>query len=268
MALISVLLEVGSVTRADQARLPDSSPCEPIAAGLRREVPAHRRRAGTGARPVPAFVPVQSPTVPPAPAEGPDLERSVALTDGVVAIAMTLLILPLVEVAPEVDPDRLRSFVEDHSDLLLSFTVSFLVIYVFWAAHGTAFRRAKEADVEVPALRRLNLWWLLLIAFLPFPTAVIGREVNTTTAPVYIGTMFVLSCVTSAMSVVSMRAAGTPGRPALPWLTTLVFGLCALLSSVNADLGLYGLLLLVVVRVVEVRAHRRATAPTPSSGTT
>ena len=196
----------------------------------------------------------------PRPAEGPDLERSVTLTDGVVAIAMTLLVLPLVELAPEVDPERLWSFVQDHGDLLLSFTVSFLVIYVFWSAHATAFRRAKEAHVEVPALRRLNLWWLLLIAFLPFPTAVVGREVNTTTAPVYIGTMFVLSCLTSAMSVVSMRAAGTPGRASLPWLTTLVFALCALLSLVNADLGLYGLLLLVVVRVVEVRAHRRATA--------
>ena len=40
--------------------------------------------------------------------EGPSVERSVGLTDGVVAIAMTLLILPLVEVAGEVDTDDLE----------------------------------------------------------------------------------------------------------------------------------------------------------------
>jgi len=40
----------------------------------------------------------------------------------------------------------------------------------------------------------------------------------------------------------------------LTWVTTAVFGLCALLGAVNADLGLFSLLLLVVVRVAEAAA--------------
>jgi uncharacterized membrane protein len=154
--------------------------------------------------------------------DGPGLERTSALTDAVVAIAMTLLVLPLVEVAGEVDTDHPRSFVAEHSDLLLSFVVSFLVIYIFWSAHRAALAvlHALGHGVGAGAVRQFNMWWLLVIAFLPFPTAVVGRDLNTTSAPLYIGTMF---------------------------------GLCALLALVNADLGMYGLLLLLVVRLVEAR---------------
>ena len=81
--------------------------------------------------------------------DGPSLERSVGLTDAVVAIAMTLLILPLVEVSGEIDAGHLDRFLAEHWDLLLSFVISFLVIYVFWAAHSTALRRLTIAKVEV-----------------------------------------------------------------------------------------------------------------------
>ena len=186
--------------------------------------------------------------------DGPGLERAITLTDAVVAIAMTLLILPLVELAGDVDSRDLTGFLHEHGDVLLSFAVSFVVIYIFWAAHGTVFRRLTLAEAEPPAaLRQLNLWWLLVIAFLPFPTAVVGRDLNTASAPVYIGTMFVLSALTTAMVMVVGKVTGPSQRVRWAWLTTAVFALCALLSLVNADLGMLALLLLAVVRVVEVR---------------
>jgi len=52
------------------------------------------------------------------------------LTDAVVAIAMTLLVLPLVELAREVDTDSVGSVLTEHRDVFLGFLVSFLVIYV------------------------------------------------------------------------------------------------------------------------------------------
>ncbi|WP_395656800.1 TMEM175 family protein [Nocardioides sp.] len=193
----------------------------------------------------------------PPPPTGPGVGRTIALTDAVVAIAMTLLVLPLVEVTGDVDTTDLTGAVSDHGDLLVSFAVSFVVIYVFWAAHGTALRRLEDADdLEVPGWRGLNLLWLLVIAFLPFPTALVGQDLNTTTAPIYIGTMFVLSVLTSAIIVVTDRAVGGSGRGRWAWLTTAVFGACALLSAVNADLGMFALLVLAVVRVVETRAAR------------
>ena len=187
------------------------------------------------------------------PSNGPSLERKIGLTDAVVAIAMTLLILPLVEVTGEVDADSPTNFLVHHWDLLLSFVVSFLVIYVFWAAQSTALRRLSGSSVDVPWLGPLNMCWLLVIAFLPFPTAVVGRDLSTASAPLYIGSMFVLSALTSGITVVVDRAVGPTARSGWAWVTTAVFGVCAVVSAFNADLGLYGLLLLVVVRLVEVR---------------
>jgi uncharacterized membrane protein len=189
--------------------------------------------------------------------DGPRLERVITLTGAVVAIAMTLLVLPLVELSGEVTGDDLGGFLREHWDVLLSFVVSFLVIYVFWAAHGGAFRRLGDARAESsPLLRQLNMWWLLVIAFLPFPTAVVGREVNTTSAAVYIDTMLVLSTLTTAIILVVDRAVGPSPRVRWARLTTAVFALCMVLSLLDANLGLFALLLLAVVRLVEVRVLR------------
>lgn len=84
-----------------------------------------------------------------------------------------------------------------------------------------------------------------------------GRDLNTTSAPIYIGTMLVLSVLTSAIMVVVDRATDPTGRASWAWLTTAVFALCTVLSLVDADLGMLALLLLVVVRVVEVRVLAR-----------
>ncbi|MGV1007021.1 MAG: TMEM175 family protein [Dermatophilaceae bacterium] len=184
------------------------------------------------------------------------LERSITLTDAVVAIAMTLLVLPLVDQVEVVHNAGLSAMVGELGNLFVSFVVSFLVIYVFWSAHERALAMV---DVMAPRLRLLNMVWLLLVAFLPFPTALVGREASTTSVPLYIGTMFVLSVVTSAMIETAARtsphpdvaASRTGWRRTLTWTTPVVFGLCAVVGAVNAGLGLLGLLLLIVVRVAE-----------------
>lgn len=198
---------------------------------------------------------------------GPGVDRAIALTDAVTAIAMTLLVLPLVETAGEVEADRLGAFFTDRGELVLSFVISFLVIFVFWSAHGSAYRRVVEADTDIPALRPLNMCWLLVIAFLPFPTAVVGREVTTVSASFYIGTMLVLSVLTSAISTVVDRHLGVGQRLWWTWSTPAVFAACTLLSLVNPDLGLYGLLALAVLRLVEVRVARRRLHDPSAEGT-
>jgi uncharacterized membrane protein len=184
---------------------------------------------------------------------GPGLERTITLTDAVVAIAMTLLVLPLVEVSGDVDVSHLTKFLDENRDLLLSFVISFLVISAFWSLHGAAYRRATEAEVEPRVLRQLNVWWLLVVAFLPFPTAMVGRDLNTATGPFYIGTMTLLSAITSAIVMVVGRATGDAWHARWAWLVTAVFALSTGVSAVAPDVGALFLLLIAVIRVLETR---------------
>lgn len=202
----------------------------------------------------------------PQPAEGPPLERTITLVDAVVAIAMTLLILPLVDVARDLDLHGLGAFWAENRTLLMTFVISFVVIFAFWSAHGAIFRRLVEGGrPDVRWLALFNLGWLLMIAFLPFPTALIGDSVNSTTAPIYLGTLSVISALTLAMTVAVHRAVGLPLGVA--WLTTAVFAAGTIVSLINASAGMYVLLALFVVRPIEGRSFRRAVARAGSSGT-
>lgn len=192
----------------------------------------------------------------------PAVERTVMLTDAVVAIAMTLLVLPLVEAVPEVDLDDVGAFAAGHISLFVSFVLSFLVILLFWAAHHRFFPFV--ADMT-PSLRMLNAVWLLVVAFVPFPTALIGRGPTTSTTPVYIGTILVLGIVSAAMMHVVARATAIPDaarylrrRAWIAWAAVGVMLVCTLISTVNPDLGLTGLLGILVLRIV---GNRWAVAP-------
>ena len=167
---------------------------------------------------------------------------------------MTLLILPLVEVVNDIDVTDLSSLWAQNGQLLQSFVISFLVIYAFWTAHGTLYHRLLVAgQPAVPRLGLINMFWLLVIAFLPFPTAMIGRDLTTTAAALH---RHHARPVRSDPGHDRDRAPG--GRPPdrLAWLTTAVFAICTVVSLVNPHLGVYLLLLLVVAGRIEGASDR------------
>jgi uncharacterized membrane protein len=94
----------------------------------------------------------------------------VTFTDGVFAIAMTLLVVQI-EI-PDVDPDDLRSAVADRGPLIVSFFISFIVIGYYWMAHHRFFALLQRVE---PGLMLINLVYLSAIAFLPFPTGLVGE---------------------------------------------------------------------------------------------
>jgi len=189
------------------------------------------------------------------------VERTVMLTDAVVAIAMTLLVLPLVESVPEVDLDDVPAFVGEHRSLFISFVVSFLVILLFWAAHQRVFRVVGEMT---PGLKWLNAAWLLIVAFLPFPTALIGREPTTSTTPVYIGTVFALALASTAMTYLVYRAADAgPDREYLrrrvlvAAVAALVLLGCTVVAMASPDIALFALIGIAAVRFAGDRWSER-----------
>ena len=93
--------------------------------------------------------------------------RVEAFSDGVFAIAITLLILSVgIDRAPHGD---LGTYLVDLWPAYLAYAVSFLTIGIMWVNHHLLFDNF--ASVDRPMLL-LNIALLMLIAFVPFPTRI------------------------------------------------------------------------------------------------
>jgi len=101
------------------------------------------------------------------------LDRLLALSDGVFAFAMTLLVVQLL--VPQLGPGQvgqLGTKLLDQVRSYISYLISFAVISIYWYSHHRLFRYVRRWDVWLIAL---NLGALLFIAVMPFPTAIVGR---------------------------------------------------------------------------------------------
>jgi TMEM175 potassium channel family protein len=101
-------------------------------------------------------------------------ERVIALSDGVYAIALTLLILDirLPELPQPVSSQEFEVALLALQPQLFSYALSFAVIGIFWLAHHRYFRYIKRVDSTLSVLNLLSLFW---VAFIPFPTALVGQ---------------------------------------------------------------------------------------------
>ena len=108
------------------------------------------------------------------PDVGRDRDRIVNLSDGVFAIAITLLVLDIR--VPDVPENLVTS--ELPGALLslwpryLSYFLSFVSISFFWIIHHSIFRPIRAYDRN---LLYLNFVFLMVVAFVPFPTALLGE---------------------------------------------------------------------------------------------
>ena len=74
---------------------------------------------------------------------------------------------------PDTDSVReLADALDDNISAYVSFFISFAVIGRYWVAHHRFFALLARVDIAFIAL---NLLYLAFVAFLPFPTAVLGR---------------------------------------------------------------------------------------------
>ena len=98
------------------------------------------------------------------------LGRLEAFSDGVFAIAITLLVLELG--VPIVAGQDLLGAIAAQWPSILAYITSFLTIGAVWIAHSTLTGALRAAD---GTLYRLNLLVLLVTSFLPFPTKLITQ---------------------------------------------------------------------------------------------
>jgi uncharacterized membrane protein len=104
---------------------------------------------------------------------GLQFERLVFFSDAVMAIAITLLALDirLPEAHLDAAPGDLTARVLALGPQVQSYVISFLVIGLYWVTHHRTFGYIQRYDAR---LIWLNLLFLMLIAFLPFPTSLLG----------------------------------------------------------------------------------------------
>jgi uncharacterized membrane protein len=101
------------------------------------------------------------------------LGRLEAFSDGVFAIAITLLVLEL-SVGEDAGEHLLRSILDEWPSLL-AYLTSFMTIGVVWLKHSAITGALSSADAT---LYRLNLLVLLLASFVPFPTKLVSEFVG------------------------------------------------------------------------------------------
>ena len=130
------------------------------------------------------------------PTAGLSTNRLEAFSDGVFAVAITLLVLNL-QVPQIATGSELVSKVGALWPKLLSYALSFVIVGIYWVAHHNTFHYINRSDRN---LLWLNILLLMCIVFLPFPTALLGQYPEQQVAVIiYAGTLVITGLVLQSL---------------------------------------------------------------------
>jgi uncharacterized membrane protein len=171
-----------------------------------------------------------------------DMSRLVSFSDGVFAVAITLLVLNVQVPEP---PIRLGDLLHQQFQHYLIFAVSFIMVGIKWLNHHRMFTLITRANT---ALNILNLTLLLVICTVPFTAAIIAKYLLTpdaALASVVYGIVWVaVGCLYTIIYVYADKAGltaanSTSRRTAILYFAGPVGYLTAIgLSFVNIYAGL------------------------------
>ena len=192
------------------------------------------------------------------------VDRLLYFTDALVAIAATLLVLPLVDDASgyakqqealgDGAPWSVADFLGQEFAALLAFAISFAVIARLWFAHHRLFTKVTAADVPLAAL---NLLWAFTLVFLPLPTQVAAQfNASPGALAFYVGTMLASSLLLTLVVVRVRRHPELRGGRARPLLapavaTSIMFGVALVVGVAFSVVNYYALLLMLLARPLE-----------------
>lgn len=199
-------------------------------------------------------------------------DRLKAFTDAVVAIAMTLLILPLMDSIGDAQSDNASTadWLAGEAPQLFSFVLSFVLIANFWIAHHRLFARVERVT---SVLLWLTVAWMFTIVWLPVATAVLGQlETDTSQKLVYIGSLLVASGV---LLINRLYIRSHPELHEIPEdllragmavsiVMTALFALALVVAIVVPVIGYWAMFLLLLTAPVARLISRRAAPGIPS----
>jgi uncharacterized membrane protein len=183
------------------------------------------------------------------------LGRLLTLSDGIFAIAMTLLALDLQvpDVGSHPTDRALRHALAANSNSYWAFLLTFYVIARYWTRHRRLMRSVTTAH---PILIRDTLMLLLLVAVMPFPASLLGRYGG---EPISLAVYGGVNALATATIILMRRdverlhlSTGPPSTEDVwdnrwqSWLYLIVFIVCIPSGYIIGSNGPYVLLLLAV----------------------
>lgn len=121
--------------------------------------------------------------------------RMEALTDGIFAIAMTLLVLELKipELPKSVSTHELLGKISEETPALFSFVISFLYCGLLWVMHHMAMHFIRHLQI---GLVWLNLLFLMSVSTMPFSCGLLGHFLrNRVAQEIYFANMFIAAAL-------------------------------------------------------------------------
>lgn len=208
--------------------------------------------------------------------------RLEALTDGIFAVSMTLLVLDLKFPEGSLDsPDGIWQTLLKLQDQFDDYVISFVVLCVFWLGHNRLMQRAREIDAT---FMWLNLMFLLFTTFVPPLTIFVGHNPNHPRAAILYGVNLALITLFELLlwrrcllhlaneSVLDARNAWrTVRRRYLIAICVVLLGIAAALIEIDigrtSGLGHYIYLLLIAAGIMRPmpRHHAISSAGAPGS---
>jgi uncharacterized membrane protein len=132
-------------------------------------------------------------------------DRLVNFADAVVAIAITLLVLPLISIPGPTDGQTVWNVINDNLGSIIAFVVSFYIVASLWVAHNRVMNQLRAYDDFV---LWVNIFWLAGIAFMPWAAAMYGQRDSWYSGGegfggvglLFFGTLATLSIITSILA--------------------------------------------------------------------
>jgi uncharacterized membrane protein len=202
-------------------------------------------------------------------------DRIVNFSDATVAIAMTLLVLPLVELGGDTgEHQTLWELLNDNRYAIFAFVLSFLVIWSMWVNHHRIMEFFADYDSRILGL---HLVWLLTMVSIPFTTELLANPeyYQHGATALYVAVLLVSSV---SLHLLALHGRQRPellhDRPEVTewlagpftWRTALVLAVILVVVIVFPGLGAWPMLLLFVDGLLENLIDQRRKVRGGSTG--
>ena len=197
------------------------------------------------------------------------LDRLVFFTDAVIAIAIMLLVLPLVDSVSQAAHSGLgaEEFIGDNLAAISGFVLSFVVIARLWVAHHSTFEHVRSYNH--PFLW-LNLFWLFTVVVLPLPTEMVSQfKTSPLTVGIYVGTMTASSLTLTSLTLLirkhpQLELEGNPVSDSEVFAnvaTTIAFFIALVVGVLVPVINFYALLVILLTIPAQWIYKQRSNAP-------